>query len=381
MDAAYLTLVLLLLIMGVLYVAFSLILYLGWRRLPAAAKALKSPGFVTILVAFRNESENIEKLLNSLYSQSFDKTMMEVILVNDGSTDDAEKKIGEFVNTHPEFKVKVIPMEGQGGSKKAALRAGILHAKGDWILTTDADCTMDTDWVDRMCNYALQQDVRLVIGPVAYTKISGGFNKMQTLEFLSLVASGAAFCAWNRPFMANGANLAFRKEDFTLGQEDKSLAELASGDDMQMVFAIKKRYGGRAICFARDSAAIVRTAPAVGFRGFYKQRIRWASKAKHFRDPIAVVVSVFVFIFNCVLLFSPLAAWYQCSLIFWSLGLFLCKFICDLPLLLAVSKFSGDRSLMRYYPLLQMLYPLYIVIAAIGGMIGKFSWKGKEYHQ
>jgi len=101
---------------------------------------LKKP-LVSIIVPARNEERNIRRCVTSLLEQDYEQ--YEVIVVDDGSTDDTECILDDIAQTHAHgdrlwvLRLKELP-EGWAG-KPHALHAGAQEAHGDWLLFTDAD--------------------------------------------------------------------------------------------------------------------------------------------------------------------------------------------------------------------------------------------------
>ncbi len=69
----------------------------------------------------------------------------------------------------------------------------------------------------------------MIFGPVAYFPEKGLLNRFQSLEFSGLMASGAGAAMAGRPFMCNGANLAYRKEAFLKVGVMKAMKNLSPG--------------------------------------------------------------------------------------------------------------------------------------------------------
>ena len=82
-------------------------------------------------------------------------------------------------------------LSSQGSGKKAAIECGVAKAKYDIILTTDADCRLSEDWISSMVSPFVEKEIKLVSGPVAYHGFDNDFKKIQALEFMSLIGSGA----------------------------------------------------------------------------------------------------------------------------------------------------------------------------------------------
>ncbi len=106
-------------------------------------------------------------------------------------------------------------MKKDENGKKAAVLKGVQHAAFNLIVFTDADCTMEDNWLSSIAAIYSQQNADMIIGLVDMEVKPGLFNRFQEIEFLSLVASGAAAAAGGRPIYCNAANLAFQKGSFS----------------------------------------------------------------------------------------------------------------------------------------------------------------------
>lgn len=131
-------------------IAFYLILW--FRTNPRSEKNLKvgtasarpsvpSIQTVSIIVPARNEQSNISRCVTSLLEQDYDS--YEVIVVDDGSTDDTPCILDDIAHHHPHgdklwvLRLKDLPPDWAG--KPHALHAGVQEAHGNWLLFTDAD--------------------------------------------------------------------------------------------------------------------------------------------------------------------------------------------------------------------------------------------------
>jgi poly-beta-1,6-N-acetyl-D-glucosamine synthase len=167
--------------------------------------------FISIVVAVRNEEKTLPVLMASLATQKYDRNEFEVILVNDQSTDQTLTTILDLKNKYPELKIISITSSGIG--KKRALTEGIQLAKGEIILTTDADCKLPPDWISGI-TASFGSTTSMVVGALKIDPDFSFFSELQALEFGSVMGSGISLLAWNAPVMCNGANLAFRKKAF-----------------------------------------------------------------------------------------------------------------------------------------------------------------------
>jgi cellulose synthase/poly-beta-1,6-N-acetylglucosamine synthase-like glycosyltransferase len=369
----------LIIISVVLILLYTLLIeyfYRGWRSLPKFdqyknAQELK----VSVIIPFRNESEIITKNLESLLRQDYPKWLLEIIYVNDHSSDDSVQILLEKVKL--ENHIELIHCSESETGKKSALYKGASTASGELLLFTDADCCPVAEWVSTMAAFYLEkQKPVLISGPVLIESRRGLFNKMQSLELLSLTASAAGSFGAGTPILCSAANLGIKRIQY-LEYFSKIRSELASGDDIFMLLAFKKTFPGR-LHFIKSNKAVVYTSPIEKIGDFFKQRIRWASKARFYKDPWIVMTSGIVFFVNFLLLallFSGFAR-HEFLLIF--VLVFFLKSVSDFRLLVSVSTFFREQHLMALFLSVQLLYPFYAVIAGLGGMVIRTKWKGRK---
>ena len=118
----------------------------------------------------------------------------------------------------------------------------------------------------------------MISSPVTYFEETSLFERMQTLEFYSLIGTGAAFIGNKRASTCNGANLAYRKDVFYEVGGFKGIDDLASGDDELLLQKVAERYPGE-IGFLKLYDAVVFTHAKHTLQSFIQQRRRWASKS------------------------------------------------------------------------------------------------------
>src|ERR1041385_7694820 len=138
-------------VVALIYVLFILFCWIGWKRIPLQKTVMYNPSTsVSVIIPARNEEQNILNCLEDLAEQDYPAAMFEVIVVDDHSTDDTSALINEFiqVNTDKTFRlIQLNKMEQTGKFKKLAITKGIDAARGQLILTTDADCRFSPSWV------------------------------------------------------------------------------------------------------------------------------------------------------------------------------------------------------------------------------------------
>ena len=363
--------------LSVAYFGLILAFTIGWFRLKEEDFTTHSPKTkVSVIIAARNEERNIGFLLQDLVAQNYPPAYLEIIIVDDHSIDRTSEIITNFNRMHPSICINYEYLDTVYG-KKEAMAHGISISHGDLIITTDADCRVGPRWVFTYASYYEQSNAKLISAPVVYHKEKNLFERFQSLEFLSLIASGAGSVALKKPFMCNGANLAFEKSIFNAIDGYKDHEHLASGDDVFLMQQIKKIFGASSIVFLKNKEAVVKTQAVSKFDNFLRQRKRWASKTKAYKDIFAILTALCVFGFNLMLLKL---------MVFWLIGIMdfqilliasLVKVIIDFPILFAVTRFGGQPKLMWFYLPIQLLYPFYISMTAILSFLSPNKWKGR----
>ena len=361
-------------ILSLVYLMLIAVFTYGWFSLKNGFTPETEPDVgVTIIVAVRNEARNINNLLNGLLQQVYPRELMEVLIIDDHSEDDTPEIVRTFAGEHPELKIILLSSPGTG--KKRAVAFGIDKSSHRFIITTDGDTIPDKRWIRKMTAFYQLYQPKILLGPVVFINEKTFFQKMFSLDFISLVASGAGSAAAGLPFMGNAANMGFDKTIFS-GKELQQ--EFASGDDVFLIHSVETHYGGKAIMFLKDAHALVTTRPPENMKAFFNQRIRWASKAKGYRDSWSVVVSLTVLLFNLSVSVIFLAGlWWHWLLTIWFLFVLLKSFI-DFPLVSSYARLTGKSNLLVYLLPVELLYPWYVVITGIASLFVKYSWKGRE---
>ena len=354
-----------------LYVVLISSFTIGWSRLkifnPNISANSNTVG-ISVIVAFKNEEQHLQLLLNALQNQT--RTDFELILVNDHSTDTS---VSIIENSFSDFRnMKLLHAAGFG--KKNALKEGILNANNEYILCTDADCLPENTWVETISNFQSEFPSDLLVCPVgiANENNSNIFNRIQQLEFSSLVASGAGAVGIGKPILCNGANLAFSKKAW-FGSQNDLHTELLSGDDVFLLLSIKKR--GGIIRFVKSKDAFVYTSAANSFKTFVHQRQRWTSKSSAYTDSDIIFTAVVVFGISLVQVCLFFLSFFSLNFLI-SLGIVtFVKLLVDLVFFKTTKSFFLPTISYWYVFLLSVVYTIYTVYVAISGLIsGRAKW-------
>jgi poly-beta-1,6-N-acetyl-D-glucosamine synthase len=360
------------------YVVLLAIVTVGWyTRRTWKTKKFEPHTKVTVIIPARNESANIMECLTNISNQHYPLELLDIIVVDDCSTDNTVVLIKDFISRNPEKRISLIELTAsQSSLKKQAIAVAVKSATGDLIVTTDADCIMSAKWVSSIVTLYESSNAVMIAGPVCFRKSDNIFSKMQELEFLSLIASGAATMNIGMPTMSNGANLAYEKNAFQEVGGFETNKKYASGDDVFLMHKMKKELS-RKIRFIKSTDAIVETKPTTSFISFFNQRKRWASKSRGYKDVPTIIIALIIFLTNFSILSCFVLSFFSATFLLLFLISFFMKFIADFPVLFGICSFLKKEKLMYLYIPVQLLYPIYIVLTAIAGLSGKYKWKDR----
>ena len=344
---------------------------------------------VTIIIPARNEAKNIENCLNSLINQQYPANLLQIIVVDDHSTDNTAALVMRYAHHNVMLlSLKDFVQENIPAYKKKAIEVAIEHSSGELIFTTDADCTALPLWIQTSVSFYKQYNSQFIAMPVVFKMSGKPLHIFQSLDFLTLQGITGASVHKGVHSMCNGANLAYSKAAFYAVNGFKGIDTIASGDDMLLMHKMAQQFP-EGLHFLLSKDVVVETAPMDTLKDFFNQRIRWASKADQYQDKKIFSVLLLVYFFNFMLLLLPFICLYTnpvfsvqlypFSLTFnlfegW-LFLLMMKTIVELFFLYPVAKFFGQAKLLWWFPLAQPLHIVYTVIAGWLGKFGSYTWK------
>ena len=306
---------------------------------------------LSIIVACRNEIDNLPNLLESIENQTFKPD--EVIFVDDNSTDETYNFL---INYSKKYNyIKVIKNSGKG--KKSALIEAAKIAKSKYLMFTDADCILNKKHCELALQYLNKHNSDMLLGAVNIADEKGIFNIIEKIEFASLQAVTAYTALLNNPIMCNGANLIIRRTIY-LEYINNINTSIASGDDMFMLHALKKNKAK--INYLYNSNYLVKTKGTNSLKKFLLQRTRWAAKSINYKDITTILVALLVVIINIFLLISLLLTPYSLLLIFSII--IIIENIIMLPYLIKYKQYRVLKYYPIVFPIMAILYPLYILI-------------------
>jgi cellulose synthase/poly-beta-1,6-N-acetylglucosamine synthase-like glycosyltransferase len=355
----------------------------SWNQLPVFESTTRAGNaFISIVIPIRNEASNLPGLIESLVQQRYPPSMFEIIIIDDHSTDDGWEIIQNFQNREVSIhSLRLADLltsnEPIIAHKKLAIEKGIEAARGELIITTDADCSYDAEWLSTIANYYVNTGAKFIAAPVRIKSTSSLLSIFQSLDFLTLQGITGASVYKRFHTMCNGANLAYEKNAFYSVGGFAGIDAIPSGDDMLLMYKIFKAYPGQ-VFYLKSKLAIVTTQAEKSWKDFFNQRIRWASKATHYNDKRIFWILLLVYGINLSFVILAIASFWKATWLFFLILLLVAKIIIEFPFVNAVAIFFQEQKLMKYFPFMQPIHIGYTIVAGWLGKFGSYEWKGRR---
>lgn len=364
------------------YVLLLLTQLIYWTKIPVFYKEpINGVTKITVLIAMRNEENNIVSCLHCLTSQNYPAHLFEVIVLDDHSTDSSVMQVNNFIRANPLIKnIKLIEIKDgqlQSSYKKFAITEGIKQASGELIITTDADCVAGKQWLSVIASYYEKFHPVMMMCPVQFANEKTFFSKMQALEFAGLIGMSAATNNAGIPLMCNGANLAYSKKAFTEINGYGNTPELASGDDTFLLFKLKEKFKND-IHFVKSLDASVITKSQPTLTSFFQQRKRWASKTTKYKKPYITRIGLLIYFFNLSLLLSGIFSCFATDFFSVFLLMFSLKLVFEFTFMFMVCRFFKQLELLLVFLPTALLFTPYILLVGIVAPFGTYEWKGRR---
>jgi cellulose synthase/poly-beta-1,6-N-acetylglucosamine synthase-like glycosyltransferase len=352
-----------------LYFLQSVIFIIGTRKKFKRIDKSRLPS-ATIIVAARNEEENILRCLQSLNNLEYPEGKLEIIMVDDKSTDNTGRIIDEFIKDKPKFKKIITEKEkGRLKGKTNAIANAIDIATGEIILTTDADCAVSTKWATTIASY--YEDNVAIVNGFTTQEINNNFNGMQNLDFIYLLTVAAGTINFDNPLSCIGNNMSFRKTAYyeVGGYENLPFSVT---EDFNLLFAIYKLKKYK-IIYPLDVNALVISKPCKSFTEIYRQKKRWGVGG--LKSPLrGYIVMTIGFLTNLGILISPF--YFSVSVLY----LIAFKLMVDFFFLYYILKKLNYQQAIKYFIAFEIYFTLYVIILPFIILPSqKVNWKGREY--
>ena len=252
-----------------------------------------------VLVAARNEENNITACLNSLLAQNYPAHKFTILVGNDQSTDKTELLIDEIAERHHQVKkINIIRNLGLAKGKANVLATLAKHTQADLLLITDADIVVNSEWAKTMVSF-FNENVGIVSGKTIVNR-SGYLAPMQHIDWLYFMGFLQNFSRLKLTATAVGNNMAISKIAYesTGGYEN---IPFSVTEDYKLYQAVTKK-GWKTLTVNHPNTMNISTA-VVNFKTLINQRHRWLTGAKEMPWYWWLIFGVFgLFIPSCLVL-------------------------------------------------------------------------------
>jgi len=251
-------------IITLFYTIFWLITFLDSKE--EKKKSLKKFPFVSVIVPAYNEEDVILETLDSIVGLDYPKDKLDVIIINDGSTDSTRDIIEKFIGVHKEQDIKLINQDNQG--KWVALNNALKIAKGEFFTCLDADSSAEKAALKKMLPYFTDNNVAAVLPLIKIKNPKGILQKIQCYEYVVNFFYKKVMSYLNCVHVTPGPFGVYRKDII-----DK-LGGFRQGhntEDMEIAFRLQKHQYKIIQLLDVD----VHTYSPKNLKDFYFQRNRW----------------------------------------------------------------------------------------------------------
>lgn len=236
---------------------------------------------LSVLIAARNEAENLQHNLPAVLKQDYPS--FEVLVIDDDSSDCTQIILKNFQDQYPILRVlRISPKTSPG--KKSALQLGISNARGEWLVFTDADCRpASAQWLRHLAiamRPILGKPTEIVLGYGPLWPQPGPLARWARFETVYTAMQYAGFALAGIPYMGVGRNLAWRRSLFDRVGGFAAHADLASGDDDLFVNAAAKASNTK-LCF--EARAFVYSRAPSTWVAWMRQKHRHLSAGVRYR--------------------------------------------------------------------------------------------------
>jgi cellulose synthase/poly-beta-1,6-N-acetylglucosamine synthase-like glycosyltransferase len=357
---------------SIIYLLLHILFFIGFLRSNSLKINTSSAYKVTVIVAARNEEKIISNCISSLKNIYYDKNLLEIILVNDKSTDNTKSIMLNETKDNISFKViDSDDTETKNLKGKAnAIDSAIKIAKGDIILMTDADCIVPPGWVSETVKY-YSDNIQMVCGFTKINYYNSFFAKLQALDWIYLQSLASCSSGIGKIMSCIGNNLSFTKNVYNeIGGYEK--INFSVTEDLALMRRINSDNKYKVIYPVNADCAVI-TEECKTIKELYNQKKRW------FKGGLGInflgwILGFELYIINLNLLFG---------IIFFDVNLFLAlilvKFVSELLIILPFYYKLKYKNIILYFPLFEIYFAIYGLLLPFTFLLSsKINWKERK---
>lgn len=234
---------------------------------------------LSVVISARNESENLRKFLPSILEQDYPE--FEVIVINDGSTDESEDLLSALEEKYPNLYHSFTPDTARYVSrKKLSLTLGIKASKYDWLVFTEANCTPASNQWLRLMARNFTPRTEIVLGYSGYERGKGWLHRRVSFDSLFTSLRYLGFALAGKPYIGIGRNLAYRKELFFNVKGYSNHLNLQRGEDDLFINQISNENNTRV---ETDINSTVRMQPVEYYKDWKEEKVSYMATARFYK--------------------------------------------------------------------------------------------------
>ena len=321
---------------------------------------------LSLIIAAKNEEKNISQLISSLKQLQYPDENLEVIFVDDNSTDNTfsliESKIKDRLNWHL---IKTDNKKFEG--KKGALDVGIENSTNDFILITDADCKPEFNWL-KIISSKLDAGFDFIFGIAPIESGKNFVQKLSAFENLRITFLTFAAVGINIPYSAAARNFAFRKKSFErIGGYSKTTETISGDDDLLLREAVRHKM---LIGTIMDPESSVYSEAPKTWEEYYRQKKRHLKTSFHY----LLKQKLFLISWHLLNILSLFSILFVLISPFFALPFFV-KIIYDLFIIIKHQHDLGHSF--KFYEVfyLQIFFEVFLLINFFNSFSAKVEWK------
>lgn len=355
-----------------IYILVTLTLTFGFSFI-RTERLYNGPETISVIVSATDEETTLPGCIQALEALTYPKDKLEVILVNDRSSDDALQIMQQAVNRNNHFKiVNTDTYEGQLDIKARSVYCGKAQATGDWLFITDANSRVPARWLESMLAGS-SPNTGAISGPVNVPSGKwAGIIENQTYAYTFPIGYG--FGHMFSSFFCLGKNMAIRRTAYNqTGGLEKIPFRIA--EDVALFLSTKK--AGFKTLYQTNMKCLVDTLPAHSLGhvethlkrmiGGYMEHDSWLK---------FLITNWLGLLFNIslILFFGWLWLPLKAIIVFW-----LCKILTDLVVFFIYWQKTKARKMLKYFPLFLLLNPLVFFYLPLSYTFSSvIKWKRKD---
>jgi cellulose synthase/poly-beta-1,6-N-acetylglucosamine synthase-like glycosyltransferase len=326
--------------------------------------------FVSVIIAARNEENNIEDCLSSVLRQTYPANLFEVIVVDDNSTDSTAAICQRFMAQFPNLLCVSAPENDDLRGKPNALACGIDASHGDVILITDADCTVPSTWVE--CTAHRYEGNIGLIGGVTLQRNINWFEGMQSLDWAFILGMAASTAGLGHQHGSIGNNLSFRKKAYDQVGGYRKL-KFSVTEDYTIVQAIIDS-GDWDYIYPVDPKTTVESKPCPDWKMLLRQKHRWGKGALDMKFSGFAIMAI-----GFCMHLAPFIMLYWGEVVL-SASMLMVKFIFDYMFLYRFLKRVERLADLKWFYYFEVYFIIYVILLPFLVFFGgKVQWKGRSF--